>query len=101
MSNQPADFADAHAVATLYLELLEAAERAKNYKKPKEYVGLRERVKHGIISVDEALSMVKSSEAGVLFSENILNWLENKNRQKFKAKSKKKSSKKKRTKKKK
>tara|TARA_R110000824_G_scaffold49838_10_gene139678 strand:+ start:12978 stop:13253 length:276 start_codon:yes stop_codon:yes gene_type:complete len=79
----------------------EAEERAKNYKKPKEYVGLRERIKHGIISVDEALSMVKSSEAGVIFSENILNWLERKKREKFKAQSKKKTTKKKRTKKKK
>ena len=77
----------------------EAEERAKNYKKPKEYVGLRERVKHGIISVDEALSIVKSSEAGVLFSENILNWLERKKKEKFKAKTNK--TKKKRTKKKK
>ena len=80
---------------------VEAQDRAKNYKKPKEYVGLRERVKHGIISVDEALSIVKSSEAGVLFSENILNWLERKKKEKFKTKTSKKSTKKKRTKKKK
>ena len=63
----------------------EAIERAKNYKKPEIYTGLREQVKHGIISVEDALSAVqKSSEAGVL-STSFVEWLGRKKN--FKAKS--------------
>ena len=59
----------------------EAERRAKEYVAPKKYTGMRERVKHGIITVDTALSVIKkSSEAGVFYSPSIVNWLEKKRR---------------------
>ena len=65
----------------------EAEVRAKDYVAPKKYTGMRERVKHGVITVDTALSVVKkSSEAGVLYSPSIVNWLEKKKKEGFKVK---------------
>ena len=65
----------------------EAEQRAKDYVAPKKYTGMRERVKHGIITVDTALSVIKkSSEAGVLYSPSIVNWLEKKKKEGFKVK---------------
>ena len=60
----------------------EAEQRAKEYVAPKKYKGMRERVKHGVITVDTALSVVKkSSEAGVFYSPSIVNWLEKKKKE--------------------
>ena len=65
----------------------EAEQRAKEYVAPKKYKGMRERVKHGVISVDTALSVIKKSlEAGVFYSPSIVNWLEKKKKEGFKVK---------------
>ena len=65
----------------------EAEQRAKEYVAPKKYTGMRERVKHGIITVDTALSVIKKSlEAGVFYSPSIVNWLEKKKNEGFKVK---------------
>ena len=65
----------------------EAEQRGKEYVAPKKYKGMRERVKHGVITVDTALSVIKkSSEAGVFYSPSIVNWLEKKKKEGFKVK---------------
>ena len=65
----------------------EAEQRGKEYVAPKKYTGMRERVKHGIITVDTALSVIKkSSEAGVFYSPSIVDWLQRKKKSGFKVK---------------
>ena len=65
----------------------EAEQRGKEYVAPKKYTGMRERVKHGIITVDTALSVIKkSSEAGVPYSISIIKWLLKKKKEGFRVK---------------
>ena len=64
----------------------EALDRAEKYKKPEVYTGLRERIKHGVISVDGALLVVESTKSGI-WSTEFVEWLERKKREKFKVKS--------------
>ena len=47
----------------------EAEARAKAYVAPKEYKGLREKVKHGVVSLDEAIEIASE------YSESIRTWL--------------------------
>ena len=47
----------------------EAEARAKDYVAPKEYKGLREKVKHGVVSLDEAIELASE------YSESIRTWL--------------------------
>ena len=48
----------------------EAEARAKDYVTPKEYHGLREKVKHGVVSLDEAIEIASE------YSESIRTWLD-------------------------
>ena len=48
----------------------EAEARAKDYVAPKEYKGLREKVKHGVVSLDEAIELASE------YSESIRTWLD-------------------------
>ena len=47
----------------------EAEARAKDYVAPKKYKGLREKVKHGVVSLDEAIELASE------YSESIRTWL--------------------------
>ena len=47
----------------------DAAERAKNFKTSKNPTGLRERVRHGLISIDEAIELASG------YNDNIRAWL--------------------------
>ena len=70
----------------------EAEARAKDYVARKEYKGLREKVKHGVVSLDEAIEIASE------YSESIRTWLSQ--RKKSGVKTAKKTSKKKKGKKK-
>ena len=70
----------------------DAEARAKAYVAPKEYKGLREKVKHGVVSLDEAIEIASE------YSESIRMWLSQ--RKKSGVKTAKKTSKKKKGKKK-
>ena len=70
----------------------DAEARAKAYVAPKEYKGLREKVKHGVVSLDEAIEIASE------YSESIRTWLSQ--RKKSGVKTAKKASKKKKGKKK-
>jgi hypothetical protein len=48
----------------------EAEARAEAYVTPKDYHGLREKVKHGIVSLDEAIEIASG------YSESIRTWLD-------------------------
>ena len=62
----------------------EAKARAEKYKQPKNPKGMREKIKRGIISIDEALEILSNS--GKVNSEKFTNWLHQKKKNKFKAK---------------
>ena len=47
-----------------------AEQRAKDYVAPKKYAGLREKVKHGVVSLDEAIEFASD------YSESIRTWLD-------------------------
>ena len=57
----------------------EAEQRAKDYVAPKEYKGLREKVKHGVVSLDEAI------ETASEYSESIRTWLDQRKKSGVKA----------------
>ena len=57
----------------------EAQERAKNYKAPKNPTGLRERVRRGLISLDEAVELASG------YNENIRAWLSRRKKSNIKA----------------
>ena len=56
----------------------EAAERAKNYKPSDNPVGLREKVRRGLVSIDEAISLAAD------YNEDIRGWLQRKKANNFK-----------------
>ena len=70
----------------------DAEARANAFVAPKEYKGLREKVKHGVVSLDEAIEIASE------YSESIRTWLSQ--RKKSGVKTAKKASKKKKGKKK-
>ena len=57
----------------------EAQERAKNYKAPENPTGLRERVRRGLISLDEAIELASG------YNENIRAWLSRRKKSNIKA----------------
>ena len=65
----------------------EAAERAKNYKPSKDaYGGMRERVKKGAMSIDEALDIITNNNQILhkdVSSIDFLNWLRRKKASNF------------------
>ena len=62
----------------------EAKARAEKYKQPKNPKGMREKIKRGFMSIDEALEVLSNS--GKVNSEKFTNWLYQKKKNKFKAK---------------
>ena len=50
----------------------EAIERAKNYKLSDNPIGLREKVRRGLVSIDEAISLASD------YNEDIRGWLQRK-----------------------
>ena len=62
----------------------EAEARAKEYKQPENPKGMREKVKRGLMSINEALDILANS--GKVNSEKFTNWLHQKKKNKFKAK---------------
>ena len=61
----------------------EAEARAKKYKQPKKPKGMREKIKRGFMSIDEALDVLSN---GTLNSENFALWLLRKKKSGFKVK---------------
>ena len=57
----------------------EAQERAKNYKAPENPIGLREKVRRGFVSLDEAI------EIAFDYNEDIRAWLSRRKAAKIKA----------------
>tara|TARA_Y100001949_G_C15866896_1_gene277707 strand:+ start:432 stop:713 length:282 start_codon:yes stop_codon:yes gene_type:complete len=61
----------------------EAEARAEKYKQPKNPKGMREKIKRGLMSIDEALDVLST---GILNSENFSLWLLRKKKSGFKFK---------------
>ena len=74
----------------------EAEARAEKYEQPENPEGMREKIKRGLISIDEALDVLSNS--GKVNSEKFINWLHQKKKNKFKVKTAKPKSRKKKNK---
>jgi len=61
----------------------EAEVRAEKYKQPKNPKGMREKIKRGLMSIDEALNVLSN---GTLNSEDFARWLHRKKKSGFKVK---------------
>ena len=61
----------------------EAEARAEKYKQPKNPKGMREKIKRGFMSIDEALDVLSN---GTLKSEDFTRWLLRKKKSGFKVK---------------